>query len=129
MESLYKYYCDITRTIIKSDVLEFAEDEGINDEFEDFETIENIVKSNYREKYYNIIRNAKEATKYLLPDACESRIICTMNLKNIVDLLNSEFGRKGEASYFNLSTKILNEIKRVDPTLSKNLKELTKYRK
>lgn len=121
MEASFNYYCDIARELLEADMIEFGIDKGINDEYMGIEELEEIIKRDYKKDYTAMTKRAIEDARAVLPNACETKIICTMNLRTLINFCKHRCCRRAQDEINALAWAMKEEMEKVSPLLAKCL--------
>lgn len=62
----------------------------------------------------------KEDARYVLPNACETRLVVTMNARSLLHFFRVRCCRRAQWEIRHLAEKMLREVRRVSPLLFKN---------
>jgi thymidylate synthase (FAD) len=101
---------------------------------QDQKSYDKLVDILFDKHYNNLIANGKtekEATKqaekkaiedarYVFPNACETKMVLTMNTRSLYNFFNHRCCERAQWEIRELATKMLEEVKKVAPTLFKN---------
>ena len=66
-------------------------------------------------------KQAIELARYVLTNACETKIICTMNLRSLINFTRHRCCRRAQGEIQKLAWTMIEEIEKVSPLLAKNL--------
>ena len=66
-------------------------------------------------------KQAIELARYVLPNACETKIICTMNLRSLINFTRHRCCRRAQDEISKLAWTMVEEIEKVSPLLAKSL--------
>lgn len=86
----------------------------------DWKTYEDI-KAKYKSLYSALEKRAIENARYVLPNACETKIIVTMNLRSLINFCNHRCCRRAQDEINQLAWKIVEEVEKISPLLAKCL--------
>lgn len=65
-------------------------------------------------------KKAIEDARYVLPNACETKIVVTMNARSLLNFFNHRCCNRAQWEIRNLATEMLKEVKKVAPNIFKN---------
>lgn len=121
MESSQKAY---------DELVDILKENHYNEELEDFKN--NYCGKNWdyldSETKYNITKKMKaraekkaiEDARYVFPNACETKIMITMNARSLLNFFNERCCNRAQWEIRELATQMLKEVKKVAPTIFKN---------
>ena len=66
-------------------------------------------------------KEAIEDARYIFPNACETKIICTMNLRSLINFCHHRCCRRAQEEINKLAWTMVEEIEKVSPLLAKSL--------
>lgn len=137
MELLQENYVEISKALIKKDILEIHGEKTFNMLQDDFkwsngdiilysknyslinsEHIERF-KELYPKEYRSISKSAMENARAVLPNACETKIIVTMNARALMNFFSLRCCRRAQGEIMNLADAMLLIVKDVAPNLFK----------
>lgn len=103
MEEDQRYYNDITNIL-----------------FEDH--FEKLIKNGYDDKEARVIAEKKaiEDARYVFPNACETKIVFTMNARSLFNFFRLRCCNRAQWEIRELATEMLRQVKGVYPILFKN---------
>ena len=81
----------------------------------------NDLKDRYKRLYSVLEKKAIENARYVLPNAAETKIIVTMNLRTLINFCNHRCCRRAQEEINQLAWKMVEEVEKVSPLLAKNL--------
>lgn len=82
-------------------------------------TLVDIFKE-YNKKEYNALeKEAIEDARYVFPNACETKIVCTMNARSLLHFFNVRCCNRAQWEIRAMADEMLKECKKVAPTLFK----------
>ena len=94
-------------------------DELINDKIREFKKIHD--RDLTKKEYSAIEKQAIEDARYVFPNACETKIICTMNLRSLINFCHHRCCRRAQEEINKLAWTMVEEIEKVRPLLAKSL--------
>lgn len=122
MENAFESYVKISRELLEGQMFEFAEEKDINDDYcLSVEELEDILKKEYKKEYSAMTKKAIEDARAVLPNACETKIICTMNLRTLINFCKHRCCRRAQDEIHELSWRIVEEVEKKSPLLAKSL--------
>lgn len=86
----------------------------------DWKTCEDI-KAKYKSLYSALEKRAIENARYVLPNACETKIIVTMNLRSLINFCNHRCCRRAQDEINQLAWAMVEEVEKISPLLAKCL--------
>ena len=101
--------------INKEEFNTFKDEWMLNSEYLD------VLKSNYKKLYSTLEKKAIENARYVFPNAAETKIICTMNLRSLINFCHHRCCRRSQEEINQLAWKMVEEIEKVSPLLAKSL--------
>lgn len=122
MEESYDYYKRITKLLLEKYIHKFlALDKGIDIKSYSFEDMESYMKENYKKEYNAFTKKAIENARAVLPNACETKIVVTMNLRSLINFTRHRCCRRAQDEIHNLAWEMKEVISTVSPLLGKFL--------
>ena len=92
--------------------------------------IKNFVeKSDYPTYGMNAEKVANENARYVLPNATETKIICTMNLRTLINFCHHRCCRRAQKEINKLAWAMVKEVEKVSPLLAKSLGATCQFKK
>lgn len=79
------------------------------------------LKNSYKKLYSVLEKKAIENARYIFPNACETKIICTMNLRTLINFCHHRCCRRSQDEIHKLAWTMVEEIEKVSPLLAKCL--------
>lgn len=80
-----------------------------------------VLRESYNKLCSTLEKKAIENARYIFPNACETKIICTMNLRSLINFCHHRCCRRAQEEIFNLAWTMLKEVEKVSPLLAKSL--------
>lgn len=81
---------------------------------------EDIFRLDYKEKYRAIEKQAIEDARYVFPNACETKIVVTMNVRSLLHFFNVRCCNRAQWEIRQMADEMLKECRKVAPKLFKN---------
>lgn len=75
----------------------------------------------YKSEYKKYEKKAIEDARYVFPNACETKMVFTMNVRSLYNFLNHRCCERAQWEVRELATEMLKELKKVAPILFKNM--------
>lgn len=122
MEDAFEHYVAISRMLLESFMYEFYI-ENIDEYSPDapIEFIEEVMVRDYKKEYNAMIKKAIEDARAVLPNACETKIVCTMNLRTLINFCKHRCCRRSQDEIHALAWAMKEEVNKVAPLLAKSL--------
>lgn len=79
------------------------------------------LEKKYKSLYSVLEKKAIENARYVFPNACETKIMVTMNLRSLINFCRHRCCRRAQDEIQQLAWKIVEEIEKISPLLAKNL--------
>lgn len=117
-EENYGKYLDVQLKKFKIDKEEFL---AWRDDWVMETSIAESLKQNYKKLYSVLEKKAIENARYIFPNACETKIICTMNLRTLINFCHHRCCRRAQEEINQLAWTMVEEIEKVSPLLAKSL--------
>ena len=95
----------------------FAQEKGIDTYNLTISDIENIVKNLYKKQYNSMIKASIEDARAVLPNACETKIVFTMNARALMNFFKHRHCKRAQDEIRELATVMLEQVREVAPTL------------
>ena len=89
-------------------------------EYNGSKTLMEIFKEHNKKEYNTIEKEAIEDARYVFPNACETKIVATMNVRVLLHFFNVRCCERAQWEIREMATEMLKECKKVAPTLFKN---------
>lgn len=83
------------------------------------QNIRNLWAKNNKKAYSAIEKEAIEDARYVFPNACETKIVCTMNARSLLHFFNVRCCNRAQWEIRAMADEMLKECKKVAPTLFK----------
>ena len=80
-----------------------------------------LLKNDYKKLYSVIEKKAIENARYVFPNACETKIVCTMNLRSLINFCNNRCCRRAQEEINKLAWAMVAEVEKISPLLAKSL--------
>lgn len=119
MDNCFNSYVEISRKLLEHKVLEFAQEKGIATYNLSIDMIEDVVKNNYKKQYTAMIKKSIEDARAVLPNACETKIVFTMNARTLMNFFKHRHCKRAQEEIRELATLMLEQVREVAPTLFK----------
>ena len=117
-EDKYGKFVDIQLKKCNIDKNEF---EYWKKENKDSDKFVEVLRESYNKLCSTLEKKAIENARYIFPNACETKIICTMNLRSLINFCHHRCCRRAQEEIFNLAWTMLKEVEKVSPLLAKSL--------
>lgn len=79
------------------------------------------LKKSYKKLYSTLEKKAIENARYIFPNACETKIICTMNLRSLINFCHHRCCRRAQEEINQLAWTMVGEVEKVSSLLGKTL--------
>ena len=83
------------------------------------QNIRNLWAKNHKKEYNTLEKEAIEDARYVFPNACETKIVCTMNARSLLHFFNVRCCNRAQWEIRAMADEMLKECKKVAPTLFK----------
>lgn len=96
--------------------------EHMEDSQNSYDKLTNILKSKYIKNGFNEKKAQKKAiedARYVFPNACETKVMFTMNARSLINFFNHRCCMRAQWEIRNMADLMLNEVKKVAPILFK----------
>ena len=120
MENDQAVYNKLVRLLIKENIDRYFSENNIEWASEDRASINSFFKTNLKRKYEEFEKQAIEDARYVLPNACETKIICTMNARELLHFFKKRCCNRAQWEIREMATQMLILSKQVAPILFKN---------
>ena len=80
-----------------------------------------LLKTDYKKLYLVLEKKAIENARYVFPNACETKIVCTMNLRSLINFCNHRCCRRAQEEINKLAWAMVAEVEKVAPLLANSL--------
>lgn len=115
MMSAQKYYDDIIRGLLVSESYKVLEKKHFNND-----KLINDFKNTYPKKYREAEKRAIEDARYVLPNACETKIIVTMNARELLHFFRERCCNRAQWEIREMATEMLVQVKDIAPFIFKH---------
>ena len=91
---------------------------------EEHKSCESFVESlriSYKKLCLTLEKKAIENARYIFPNACETKIICTMNLRSLINFCHHRCCRRAQEEINQLAWAMVEEVEKISTLLAKNL--------
>lgn len=130
MEDSQKAYDELVEALIENKLdekyptwIEDTEDEYANlsteEQLQLNQNIANLWAKNHKKEYSALEKEAIEDARYVFPNACETKIVCTMNARSLLHFFNVRCCNRAQWEIRAMADEMLKECKKVAPTLFK----------
>jgi len=119
MKNAQKSYDKITEELLLEKIKDFYLSEGKEIENMTKDEIIKHCKTNYRKKYNTLEKIAIENARAVLPNACETKIIVTMNARTLLHFFSKRCCNRAQEEIRDLATEMLKLVKEVAPNIFK----------
>jgi thymidylate synthase (FAD) len=122
MQRVQKQYDFYSEELLLNYIYEFlVEEKGLYspDIQQDKNLMLNIMKTNHKADYSRFEKKAIENARYVFPNACETKIIFTMNARTLLNFLSHRCCERSQDEIKEMAYKMLIEVKKVAPILFK----------
>lgn len=120
MENDQAIYNKLVRILIKDNIDKYFSENNIEWASEDKASMNDFFKINLKSKYNEFEKQAIEDARYVLPNACETKIICTMNARQLMHFFEKRCCNRAQWEIREMATQMLILSKQVAPILFKN---------
>lgn len=117
-EEHYKKLVDIQLKKCNIDIDEF---EVWKEENKSCKKFVDTLRTSYKKLYSALEKKAIENARYIFPNACETKIICTMNLRSLINFCHHRCCRRAQEEINKLAWAMVEEIEKVSTLLSNTL--------
>lgn len=80
-----------------------------------------LLKTDYKKLYLVLEKKAIENARYVFPNACETKIVCTMNLRSLINFCNHRCCRRAQEEINKLAWAMVAEVENISPLLANSL--------
>lgn len=130
MEDSQKAYDELVDVLIENKLdkkyptwIEDTEDEYMSlsseEQLQLNQNIRNLWAKNHKKEYSTMEKEAIEDARYVFPNACETKIVCTMNARSLLHFFNVRCCNRAQWEIRAMADEMLKECKKVAPTLFK----------
>lgn len=123
MEDVFERYVALSRMLLEHFIIEYYE-KNYNVRITDEDTlleVEKMIAEQHKKDYNAMIKKAIEDARSVLPNACETKIICTMNLRTLINFCHHRCCRRAQDEIHELAWAMVKEVEKVSPLLAKCL--------
>lgn len=122
MNSAFEYYVLIARELLEDKMYRFlVVGKKEYSEDADIKFLEQVMKKEYKKEYNAFLKQAIEDARAVLPNACETKIICTMNLRTLINFCRHRCCRRAQDEINELAWAMKAEVEKVSPLLGQCL--------
>lgn len=122
MENTFDSYCEITKDLLLYKIYNYlVEEKGIYspDIQQDEDFMINIMKTEHKNKFNQFEKEAIEDARYILPNACETKMVFTMNGRSLLNFLKHRECKRAQWEIRELASEMRNQLIEVAPALFK----------
>ena len=120
MNMIYDSYVEISRDLLIEYCYSFlVEDTQLYcpDIQQDIPYMLGIMEASYKKEYNAFIKKAIEDGRYVLPNACETKIVFTMNARSLINFFHKRDCNRAQDEIKEMARIMMNEVKMVAPSL------------
>ena len=117
LDNAFEYYVLISRELIKCNILKFFNKDNNTILLDELEEMEILMKKEYKKEYNAIVKSAIEDARAVLPNACETKIVFTMNARTLLNFFKHRHCKRAQEEIRGLATIMLEQVREVAPTL------------
>lgn len=122
MERTYEEYTKLSRLLLKQYICEYLKEELDTHNIDaGLDVLVEIMQTRDKKKLSQFNKTAIENARAVLPNACETKIICTMNLRTLINFCHHRCCRRAQDEINELAWAMKEEIDKVSPLLGKCL--------
>lgn len=118
MEMIQQSYENLRSALLEKEIIAFAEENKIS--FPDETERIAYFKENYKKEYNAFLKKAQEDARFVLPNACETSIIVTMNARSLYNFFSHRCCNRAQWEIKAIADEMLRLVREVAPTLFKN---------
>lgn len=118
MEMIQQSYEKLRSAIVEKEIAAFARENGIELPSETEPTV--YFKENYKKEYNAFLKKAQEDARFVLPNACETSIIVTMNARSLYNFFSHRCCNRAQWEIKAVADEMLRLVREVAPTLFRN---------
>lgn len=111
---------DVMADLVKFDIKLVDEDGRLTDNLVNINVFVNRFFTKYPKDYLKVEKKAIEDARYVFPNACETKIILTMNVRSLYNFFEHRCCERSQWEIRELATEMLKQVKEVAPLLFKN---------
>lgn len=116
MSDVFESYIKITKRLLEGKIKKFLKSRQISLTSDRTEW-EKIMLRDYKKEYKEFEKEAIEDARYVLPNACETKIVVTMNARSLFNFFQHRCCERAQWEIRDLATEMLREVKKVAPIL------------
>lgn len=121
MNSSFEYYVLVSRMLLEGDIYNFVTSLDIEKLPHGIYKMEEYMKDNHKKEYNAMVKKAIEDARAVLPNACETKIICTMNLRTLINFCHHRCCNRAQDEINELAWAMVREIEKESPLLARSL--------
>ena len=122
MNDSFEHYVAISRALLEHFMYDFlVEEEQLYSPDTPIELLEKVMKEEYKKKYNAFTKMAIEDARAVLPNACETKMVFTMNVRSLYNFLNHRCCERAQWEIRELAIEMLKQLKIAAPILFKNI--------
>ena len=119
MNDSFEHYVAISRALLEHFMYDFlVEEEQLYSPDTPIELLEKVMKEEYKKKYNAFTKMAIEDARAVLPNACETKIICTMNLRTLINFCHHRCCRRSQDEIHALAWEMVKQVEQESPLLA-----------
>lgn len=114
-------YEQITDVLVKHSVKNYLINElKIYDSETDIEILMQVMENEYKEKFKSIKKKAIENARLVFPNSLETKIICTMNVRTLLNFFKHRCCNRAQDEIRELAKEMLKLVREIAPNLFKH---------
>lgn len=122
MNNAFESYVHISRELLELYIYQYlVEEKSEYSPDAPIEFLEEVMKDKHKDKYRSFVKMAIEDGRAVLPNACETKIICTMNLRTLINFCKHRCCRRAQDEIHDLAWEIVKIVDEESPLLGKCL--------
>ena len=128
MQNAFESYVTLSRKLLEKKIfsyMAYVKNSELADD--SIEIMEDYMIRNEKKKYNAFIKQSIEDARAVLPNACETKIVVTMNLRTLINFCHHRCCRRAQDEIHELAWEMVREVEKVSPLLARSLGASCQY--
>lgn len=121
MNNAFEDYVAIAKDLLDVSIYEFlVEEKGLYSPDTPIELLEKVMKEEYKAKYREFMKMAIEDARAVLPNACETKMVFTMNARSLLNFFHKRDCNRSQEEIREMARLMIALVQKVAPSLFSN---------
>lgn len=118
MNDAFNNYVTLSQQLLWASIFDFlVTDKKLFESNTPIERLEEVMKTTYKKEYRAFTKQAIEDGRYVLPNACETKIVFTMNARTLLNFIEKRDCNRAQWEIRDLARLMVIELQKVSPSL------------